>query len=626
MVAYTGLLLQVASTPFVRNFTDENGILTGNASPQSQLRDVVVNVPSSVQDGVGSDVYDIIRNVGTGITIQVLPITVHDAIISRTNHRGEGNTGRFQMLGKAPQDGMGIGFDYWEKILLQPPLQAMGNIVSETVFPVTLQNTFRRDTNQVTTINNNAGDGITITGPALPHDLKPFKSQVYTVTVTTSGPPNINGNIQFVTNIRTASMLITGTRIIIFPYAPQRNLDEKLTWLTDIVKSADGSEQRHALRTNPRQSVGFEVIATTQFEINSIKNLLVDWTTRVFGVPLWWDEKSLAADVAINDTVISVRNGALANADFRPGGLGMIYQEDDEGNITSDVLQIDTVTVSPSVVTFLTGVTNAYDGSKATIIPVVAGILATPASQGTSQDTESSRFSMNFDLLDNDETQVPAIGVGTYPELDDFNGRNLMVINDINFMSEKRLSEQWSQNMQRVDFDLGTFFQLTQELAARRQTPFRWRIEDQSFGWQIRTLLFELKGRLRSVWLPTWRDDFEVVVNIGNGAGTIDVANWGFTQFSDRTPWAGLRLRHIDGSISYHRITSSAIISDTVERLTISPVTSFAMDIVDVLQVDLLILSRQSDDTIMISHDWIDAQSEEVDETVVSGFVGDVMS
>lgn len=591
-----------------------SGVVTGPFNPIGQL--------------------DISADVGVvalaGSRGEILPLVNNIAIAQRHNIRGQDNTGRWNMIGKAPQDGMGIGFDYWEQCLIQPGVANLGNVVSDTILNVAIINTFRRDSQTLNSITNNAGAGITITGATPPANLAPLADKVYIVTVTTQGPPNINGTIDFLTTCGTLTLALSGTRIIIFPYPPQSDIQETLAWMTDVIRSADGTEQRNALRSFPRQSVVYEIASNSLFDLNNIRNLMVDWTTRVFGVPTWWYETSLRSNIAINDFTIFVRPGGLDNADFRIGGLAMIYQEDANGVRTIDTLQISDIIMSVAspestqdTITFATAVQNNYDGDIATVVPVVAAILATPASQKTPIAGQTSRFDVNFDMVDNAPT-IPGVDIAWYPELADFDGNVTLVINDRNFMSGRILSEKFEQKPQRVDFNIGKFQQLTQELRARRSTPFNWRVEDASFEWQVRSLLYNLRGKLRNAWLPTWRPDFAVNSNIGNGSSTIDVENWNFATFVTGTPWSGVRLQKTDGSISYHRITSVVEIDSITERLNIDPITSFAATVAEVELLDLMILARLATDDVTFQHHWTDAQSDDVDSTIETVFIGDV--
>lgn len=568
--------------------------------------------------------------------VEVLPIVNHPAIIQNTP-RGAIDagvyTGRWSNRGTGPADGFSIGFDYWENVLLDPDNVALGNVVDDSIFNVTIRNTFRRDNKSITAIDNLAGAGVILTGAAPPVNLAPLFDKIYQVTVTTDGPPNINGTIDWTTTIGILTLTITGTRITIFPYTPQSEIKEELQWVTDIIRSADGTEQRHSLRVNPRQVVDYEFFITNQSDVNKIRNLMIDWTTRVFGVPIWWNEVSLAADVTATDTVINVRPGALDTADFREGGLAMIYQEADDGTITIDSLQLSQVdysTASPestqNQLTFATEIQNNYDASKATVVPIYSAILADGISVDSTRVGDAARHKAKFKVLNN-QSSIVGVLPGDYPELENFEGRPTLIIDDKNFMSGEMFTEKFDQKGQLVDFNLGPFLQLTQELHARRTTPFNWVIEDEAFHWQMRALFYHLRGKWKSVWLPTWRQDFAVNANIGSGATQIDVENEGFFKYvGGNNAWAGLRLLQTDGTISYHRITGTAEVDDITERLTIAPGAPNAITVAEVERVDLMMQVRLTDDKVVIMHNWMDAESDEIDTTIEAHFITDMRS
>lgn len=625
--------LQIA--PFYRNWRDQDGRAIPTTSPEDSnpntelanaLRTPALNTTID-QPGLLNTLANAAR---TGWRNEVLPLINNPALNQRHTIRGLGN-GRWAKGGSAPRDGDQIGFDYWEKVQINPSAIALGNIVSDTVSNVVIKNTFRRDNKTLNSIDNNAGAGITVEGPATPANLPSLFDRTYAVTVTTSGPPNINGSIDFITNAGTLSVTVTGTRIIIFPYAPQSNIKETLKWVTDVLKAADGTEQRHALRKNPRQSLAYEIRADSYVEINYIRNLFVDWTTRVFGVPVWFYEQALNADVAVNDLTIFLRPGALDNSDFRAGGLAMIFQEFEDGTFQLDALQIASIqnsAASPestaNSITFATAVQNSYDGATTTVVPVVPCVLADGAKAGTNQGGNSVNYSMDFDALDN-ETTVPGVDVAGYNTLEDGNGNELLILEDRNFLLSGGLSESFQQVAQRIDFKVGRFQQLTQEKKARRVTPFTWRVESASEEWRIRALLYFLRGQLRDVWVPTWREDFIPVAPIGASAANFDVENSGFAKYvAGASPWAALRLLDVNGNTTYHRITDATEVDDTTERIFITPATTLALTVAEVARIDLMILARQATDNVTLTHSWVDAESDVLDTTIETSFVGDV--
>lgn len=553
-----------------------------------------------------------------------LPVIQADKGFANGSRNWRGTGGRLNSPGRdtGPYDGYGFGFDYWERVLLDPTFLDLGNVVSDLVFSILLRSTYRRDTRTLTLINNNAGDGITVTGINVPSTFKPLMSRFATLTIGTAGPPNIDGTVDFVFDTGTSVLTITGTRIIIFPYPPEgdEGTKEQLVWLTDVLRTANGNEQRISLREWPRQSVEYNAFIKTRKEMAQIQNFFMDWATRVFGVPLWWDARGIAVNATAGDSTILVGVdpdtgiGGTSYADFRQDGLAMLIEVNDDGTRTLEVLQIAAVPASPeNTITFTTPISNSYRAGYAAVVPVVAGIMdGGKAKSVTWQGGNFQSIQVKFELLDNVSTATP--DASPWPSMNDADGNPLPVITDLNFAGET-LSEDFMQQVQKVDFATGDFYQLTQERKARRSSSMTWESESTQTSWEIRRLLMRLRGQQGNFWLPTWREDFVPTQNLALGGGSIQVENVGYNRYVNlRGGFTGLRIRLKNGSVSYHRIIGGEETDATVERLDITPVLPFTALIEDVEQIDMLVLSRMATDRVAIVHRWSGDGGDKTDE------------
>ena len=628
MAARAGYITPVLfEAAFINYAAEDARAVSPELRPRLRISPQVKSSPPPANSSGANDPF-VVSDFPLGARTQVQPMSNPPAITQR-GPRGVGGTGRWDHLGSSPVDGFSVGFDYWEQVLIDPNTVALGNVVSATIFDVVLRNAFRRANKEISSIVNNAGGGITLAGSTPPAVIQPLADKVYEVTVSTAGPPNIDGTIDWIVDGVTYSVVITGSRIIIFQWPPQGVVVEQLEWLTDIIKKADGTEQRIALRQYPRQEVGYQIIALNQTDVNEIRNLMVQWTTRVFGMPVWWNEVNLTQDVAVLDTTITVRDGAIDLADFRVGGLAMIFFEDEDRNRTTDILNIEAVRDSlqspgPNQIDFTTEIQNAYDARYATVVPVYPAVLTKGVKSTTPRLGDNATYEANFKVTDNISSVGPMQGMD-YPSLDDFDGIETTIINDVNFLTGKDLTENFNQLAQVVDFNVGKFRYLTQEKIARRATPMRWVVEDASDHRRIRSLLYFLRGKWKTAWLPTWRQDFNVITNIGNGAVIITLENQGFARYvGGSIPWAGCRILQTDGTVSYHRITATAESDEAEETISIDPPAPNAIAVEEVERMDLMILARQSSDKVNITHNWMDAESDLEDTIVDAVFIGDV--
>lgn len=121
--------------------------------------------------------------------------------------------------------------------------------------------------------------------------------------------------------------------------------------------------------------------------------------------------------------------------------------------------------------------------------------------------------------------------------------------------------------------------------------------------WDYRQLLHFLKGSQLSFYVGTGRNDFKSIGDISDTASNIDVQAFGFTQFvQEITPRSDLQVVRTDGTTSQHTITGSSVVSDTVERITISPAITPALPLVELDRIEFLTLNRLSNDQAAFRH------------------------
>jgi len=533
-------------------------------------------------------------------------------------------------LGKAPIDGMGIGFDWFEKIHTKPQRLDMGNVVSDVTQILELYNAYRIDDRQWTVFVNNAGIGITIANlPTLPQDIRKQSSFNVEVQISSDGPPTIDGTLDFTFDVAAISVPITGTRIILFGFVPSDGvITEKLSWLTDVMKASDGTEQRLSTRLFPRQEISYSALTVRDIDRNRLNAFLFDWHSRVFGVPLWWDARVIDQNVAINDAEIHVVTTEWA--DFRVGGLAVAIAFDEEGNTTADTLEITAVNASPSTIEFSSGTSNAYTAGRALLIPVVPGVVNNGIQKRRFPSTDQAT-TVTFTALDNDGTRL-------VPDASAFNSfDDKTVIDDPNCM-DRQLQESWTKKITRIDGDTGEILQVSTEDRSTPATNKRWNVDEAQRLWEIKQLLYALRGRQVSFLLPTFNRDVEPVTTTAIGSSAIDIVNIGYTQFmKTREPFTQIAVVLKPGAgifpspqvpvgspniwvpgqnFAFFDILSSTEITSEVERLDIAPATPFGFEPEDVERIEFIVKSRLNSDSVELVHRWTDALGQQIDSQV----------
>ncbi len=489
--------------------------------------------------------------------------------------------------------GQGLSDDWFDRWIVNPGRLDLGNVLTTQVEELELLNNFRREARTWEAFINNAGAGIVATNlPGLPLLLQSLDSFIVDIQVSTAGPPSISGTLDF--DIDTAvdilSVAITGNRIVIFQYRPQAPVQETLQFKTDILEINDGSEQRINVRENPRQLFKFKVRTDDNRTRDSINALLFDWQSRVFGVPVWFEQKPLNAPLAINDTTVQVDT---SNADFRAGGLVMIYDND----FAQETLEI--LTVNPTDIELDVGIGRAFDAINTIVVPVRTGLTSPQLTQARFAIGPTD-FNLEFMVLDNIDL-ADSSAFATYQGAGQTVAKPL--IDRLNFMKGATVSEGIRRKVTRLDPETGPPLQISSW--GKGKPGFAYGFESKSFleTWEFRLLLHFLKGSQLSFYVGTGRTDFKPIADIADSSTNIDVQAFGFTQFVENvTPRSDLQVIRLDGTTSQHEITGSTEVSETVERITITPDITPALPLAELDRIEHLTLNRITNDQAVFSH------------------------
>lgn len=160
------------------------------------------------------------------------------------------------------------------------------------------------------------------------------------------------------------------------------------------------------------------------------------------------------------------------------------------------------------------------------------------------------------------------------------------------------------------------FERIVDELDNRTSSPYQVDTADRSFETQqhrwflrgraehrsIRQMFYGLQGRARTLWLPTFADDFVLVEDISAGDQAITVALAGFTLTGGpKADREHVRILFSDGTCIYRQIVESAQ-GSTTEVLGFDRPIQRNAALSEVVQVCFIRLARLSQDSIDISH------------------------
>lgn len=261
---------------------------------------------------------------------------------------------------------------------------------------------------------------------------------------------------------------------------------ERLEWLTDVLTSSTGAEQRRSLRPSPRRSVEI-TINPTQNERTFVDLLLHKLGSNEWLFPLWFDKARLSVAAELGADRIDFDN---TFREFTDGGLALIYKD----AFTWEVISIGG---QDSFGLDLDVPLDAAWGKNVAIYPLRRARLQNE----TELRALSSRVGESVLLWTITEAN-------DYPDAmpDDalFEGVPILTI-------APNRSQDITVNHTRLaverDNQTGIPYRVDPAGRAFQVQSHSWMLVGRQAQSEFRSMLYWLRGRQRAVWLPSFNED-----------------------------------------------------------------------------------------------------------------------
>lgn len=482
--------------------------------------------------------------------------------------------------------------DFYERWHFSAISFALGNLVGDQTRQIVVWNAHRRS-RVLEALTTSGAEGITVSGqPSPPLQFAPLQQRTYDLAISVDGPPVILATITWdFDEGQTVAVTITGSRVTPFPFEPNWDEDviERLEWLTDVIKAYDGSEQARALRIYPRQQYEF-AITLDGAERRRMEAMLWGWGARTFAVPLWHDVIELTAALSAGVTSIPVTVGGR---DYRDGTLAMLLGTDSR---TLEVVEIQTS--NPSELVLARPTVNAWPAGTRLLPARPARFDSAVSIPRFTGKISSGR--MVFEMVYPAEYTADA-GAASYRSYPVLEARPNWADTYEAMYARKQDIFDGKVGLVSVD-DEAKMPEVTQIM--------RWLFTSRTEVDQFRKLLFALRGKHARIWLPTWTEDIALAATVGSTAVSVDIEWIGYTLYCVNDPnRQDIRIELQSGQILYRRITGSAEVSSTVERLQIDSALGVTVQPGDVAMISFMALGRLDTDAIEFS--WLSGNAAE---------------
>lgn len=464
--------------------------------------------------------------------------------------------------------------DFYYRIIIEPSYINTGNLVSEQFYEIDVFNGYFLDKTlegiQIQTL-----DGVEFNGPTPPTVYFPLQTIQYTITISTDGPPAIDGNIAFNFEGTSDDIIIhvTGSRIVMLPYQAALPWQEILEWKTDILTTNSGNEQRIRLRKKARHSVR-SYYPIPREAARAAFNRAYGWVQRSWAVAMWADIQYIGP---INNGATSIICDTT-KYDFRPNSLVCVW----ESYALNQVIEI--TDVFPGSISLTRVMSGSF--TKAYLMPVRIGV----PNGGIRRLTDGSNTSLGIEYEFKDNIDLNPTAPAQFLGYD--------IYYDVTLMSSGATEERLIARMDTVDYETGPIDYYPPWRYNRRARDAYFLNEDPEATWTFKKWLHRRAGRLRPYWLPTFENNLQLLTQ-GNVGSTLQCSSDDYRSMAvDRTH---LAIELIDGTWYPRTVTGSSIVNSSIINVAIdSPLN---VDASLIKQICYLGLHRL--DTDRVEMDWI---------------------
>jgi hypothetical protein len=476
--------------------------------------------------------------------------------------------------------------DYYYRIHITPASIDLGNVISQKIIQVEVWNAYFT-ANLLSSIDTNAGTGISFTGPQPdPTSFNALEPRIYTLAVEVAGPPIINTTYTLNFAAESPQLVVVGRRVILL-FAGinwDNGVTERYEWLTDIITSWNGSEQRVKLRATPRREIEAHLQVFGLDFVRKLQSTLFGWQSRSYLIPFWPDYYLLNAELPAGSTVIP--NVPTVDSEFITGGVALLFNAIDH-NESVQLLAVQPnqlILDLPTQQTWPAG-TRIYSAKFARI-----------ASQQTITRPTRHMLDMQAKFIVTDNSGLieaeGAILYKGYPVL-------LDIPNEVGVLSEDLLRPL-------LEFDSETVNPVVDDPIGYTTIVRRmdWLLKSRKERADFRKWLYARAGRWKPFWMPSWNEDFKLVSLLA-GTDTKLVVEFAFyKRFVPATPMRdALMIELFNGTRIFKDILSVDEISETEENVFIDSPVGFDIQPQEVRRISYLNLSRLGSDTVEIFHE-----------------------
>lgn len=483
----------------------------------------------------------------------------------------------------------------YNRVAVFPQTLDLGNIVSLQTENAYVWNAYLSDI-ELESVTDAPSQGVTLSGqPLPPFTMRALEERTWIVSVAPDGAPVVDASLVWrFEGEPPLTLRASATRIQVWPFRPNweagQAVLERLEWLTSIAASPLGVEQRRQLRLSPRRDFQVQTIALGD-ERRYMELAVANWGARSWAIPIWHDVQRLSYPLQPGDTEILCDTEGF---DFREGGMVIL-----RGATAFDLESLQADEVLPDRIVLRRAVQANWPAGTYLYPARAARFIEQPTMRQLTADATIAEA--RFRLAEVSDW-TPITGLPTYL------GYPVMLTRP---ETSQDVTSTYVRIMEMIDNGSDLPGHVDTAGVSFSAISHRFDPVGRQQQAQFRSLLYFLRGRLKSVWVPTFNQDLTLVRNALASDVSLSFGNVGYARFGQDKPGKrDIRIERRNAPDLFFRIEASGVDEGDpgVELLTLDRPVGVALEVSDILRVSFMARCRLDQDAVELNHITVDGE------------------
>lgn len=294
-------------------------------------------------------------------------------------------------------------------------------------------------------------------------------------------------------------------------------ITQTISYMTQVHTSWDGSEQRIALRAEPRQSISYDYIGVNGKQSQWLRALQHGKQAQKLQFPLWHVNCRLTDSAYKNQIAVTVPKEMLWG--FRNISIVEFWLDDEKGGKAYKIKYI----TAAGVIGLVGKLEEDWPAGKTVVVPVFYGVLT---QKNTYRNATSviAEMSVSVDILLNQHAPpYPASLDFEHDEPESYDAHHniyklptryqgIEVLTYAPYWTDA-LGSKCSRNINKIDYGTGIYRYDVKSNLSLSSYNFGIAGIDRCAVYNFQRFFMRHLGMCKSFWMPTWTSDIELVQN-----------------------------------------------------------------------------------------------------------------